>query len=198
MPKSRMLQQSAHDRSLPHPKDHGTWLQRTELTCHPLSTQSGCTAPYSAANARLKFVAAVRGSTSVSPCDSARAVPDRRNAPTDVLVCMRLHHVLHRKQALAKSQTYLPCQSAGGTTVVISALQGCHRVQLARVWLTLQPAQHRRRQSAVCDEADHADADVQHTQRQLEGTAHHICWHHQQLFKLTERNCQLLKAWLVP
>jgi hypothetical protein len=172
---------------------------RTELTCHPLSTQSGCTAPYSAANARLKFVAAVRGSTSVSPCDSARAVPDRRSAPTDVLVCMCSHHALHRKQALAKSQTYSTCQPAGGITIVISALQGSHRVvQLACVWLTLQPAQHWRRQSAVCNEADHADADVQHTQRQLEGPAHHISWHHQQLYKLTERNCQLLEAWLVP
>jgi hypothetical protein len=64
--------------------------------------------------------------------------------------------------------------------------------------LTLQPAQHLRRQSAVCDEADHADANVQHTKCQLEGTAHHIRWHHQQLSTLTERNCQLLKAWLIP
>ena len=116
-----------------------------------------------------------------------------------MLVCMRLHHAQHRKQALAKSQTYLTCQPAGRITIVISALQGSHRlVQLARIWLTLQPAQHRRRQSAVCDEADHADADIQHTQCQLEGPAHHICWHHEQLYKLTERNCQLLKAWLVP
>jgi hypothetical protein len=97
MPKSRMLQQSAHDRGLPHRNVHDTLLQRTEQTCHPLSTQSGCTAPYLAANARLKFAAAVRGSTSVSPCDSARAVPDRRNAPTAVLVSMRWHHARHRK-----------------------------------------------------------------------------------------------------
>ena len=54
-------------------------------------------------------------------------------------------------------------------------------VQLADARLTLQAAQHRRRQRSVCDEAEQGDAHIQHAQRQLKGAAHHVCRHHQQL-----------------